>query len=151
MTLWKCFKKVNFEKSQQTTKKHAKLPSMQRVKVCIIPDHSKNQACYKNVKDSWLWEINIHIPHITFQNSLPSFKNGVDLDQLASNEASWSRSTPFSSIILNEYLLTLKAPITTAADDKFCNIFSNFGQKKSILHENRLPEDDSHEISCLIC
>ena len=30
--------------------------------------------------------------------------------------------------------LVLKAPITTAADDKFCNIFPN----------------DSHEISCLI-
>ena len=27
------FKKVNFEKNQQTTKKHAKLPSRQKVKV----------------------------------------------------------------------------------------------------------------------
>ena len=48
--------------------------------------------------------------------------------------------------------LTLKAPITTAADDKFCDIFPNFRQKKGmIFHENRLPADDSHEISCLIC
>ena len=48
--------------------------------------------------------------------------------------------------------LTLKAPITTAADDKFCDIFPDlryiYGM---ILHENRLPADDSHEISCLIC
>ena len=28
--------------------------------------------------------------------------------------------------ILRYRLLTLKAPITTAADDKFCNIFPNF-------------------------
>ena len=48
--------------------------------------------------------------------------------------------------------LTLKAPITTAADDKFWDIFPNFRQKQGmILHENRLPADDSHEISCLIC
>ena len=47
--------------------------------------------------------------------------------------------------------LTLKAPITTSADDKFCDIFTNFLTKKGmILHENRLPADDSHEISCLI-
>ena len=26
-------------------------------------------------------------------------------------------------------VLTLKAPITTAADDKFCDTFSNFRQK----------------------
>ena len=46
----------------------------------------------------------------------------------------------------------LKVPITTAADDKFWDIFPNFRQKKGmILHENRLPADDSHEISCLIC
>ena len=39
----------------------------------------------------------------------------------------------------------------TAADDKFCGIFSNFRQKYGmIVHENRLPADDSHEISCLI-
>ena len=37
-------------------------------------------------------------------------------------------------------MLTLKAPITTAADDQFCLIFPNFQEKK----------DDSHEISCLI-
>ena len=28
-------------------------------------------------------------------------------------------------------LLTLKAPITTAADDKFCDIFSNFRKIKA--------------------
>ena len=40
----------------------------------------------------------------------------------------------------------------TAADDKFCDIFPNFQQKKgTIFHENCLPADNSHEISCLIC
>ena len=48
--------------------------------------------------------------------------------------------------------LTLKAPITTAADDKFCDIFPIFRQKLGmIFHKNRLPADDSHEISYLIC
>ena len=48
-------------------------------------------------------------------------------------------------------LLTLKAPITTAADDKFFNIFPNFRKKEGmIFHENCLPADNSHEISCLL-
>ena len=39
-------------------------------------------------------------------------------------------------------ILTLKAPIPTAADDKFCDIFSNFRKKKgTIFHENRLPAE----------
>ena len=41
--------------------------------------------------------------------------------------------------------LILKAPIITAADDKSCDIFSNFRKKGMILHENRLPADDSHD------
>ena len=42
--------------------------------------------------------------------------------------------------------LALKAPITTAADDTFCDIFSNFRKKKKkIFHEDRLLADDSHE------
>ena len=46
--------------------------------------------------------------------------------------------------------LTPKAPIITVADDKFCDIFSNFRKKQGmILHESRLPADNSHEISCL--
>ena len=49
-------------------------------------------------------------------------------------------------------LLTLKAPITTAADDKYCEISPNYRKKYGmIFHENCLPADDSHEISCLIC
>ena len=41
---------------------------------------------------------------------------------------------------------------TTAADDKFCNIFPNFRKDYGIIfHENPLPADDSHEISFLIC
>ena len=48
--------------------------------------------------------------------------------------------------------LTLKAPITTVADVILCNIFSNFQiELGMIFHENRLPVDDSCEISCLIC
>ena len=48
--------------------------------------------------------------------------------------------------------LTLKAPITTAADDNFCDIFPSFRQKQGMkFHENHLPADDSHEMSCLIC
>ena len=53
--------------------------------------------------------------------------------------------------------LTLIAPITTAADDKFCDIFANFQRianfrkKGMMFHENRLPADDSHEISFFIC
>ena len=48
--------------------------------------------------------------------------------------------------------LTLRVPIMTAAEDRFCDIFPNFPKKKGmIFHENRLPADDSHEISCLIC
>ena len=39
---------------------------------------------------------------IFFQNSKPSFENSVDPDQLASDEASWSASTLFSSICLDE-------------------------------------------------
>ena len=54
--------------------------------------------------------------------------------------------------------LTLKAPIRTAADDKFGDIFPNFQKKGMILHENRLLADDSHDqtaqmcrLVCLIC
>ena len=40
--------------------------------------------------------------------------------------------------------------LTTAADDKFCDIFHNFRKKEGmIFHENRLPADDSHEIHAL--
>ena len=36
----------------------------------------------------------------------------------------------YMNCLKNEiYFLTLKAPITTAADDKFCDIFPNFRQK----------------------
>ena len=48
-------------------------------------------------------------------------------------------------------LLTLKAQITTAADDNFCDIFAIFFDKKIgfIFHENCLPADDSQEIASL--
>ena len=41
--------------------------------------------------------------------------------------------------------LTLKAPITTTADNKFWDIFPNYFKVK------RMPADNSHEILCLIC
>ena len=44
-----------------------------------------------------------------------------------------------------------KTPNTTAADNKFCDILLNFRKKGIIFHENCLPADNSHEISCLIC
>ena len=53
---------------------------------------------------------------------------------------------------MNSMILTHKAQITTAIDDTFCDIIPKFRKKIShdIFHENRLPADDSHEISCLI-
>ena len=56
----------------------------------------------------------------------------------------------FGSVIEQD-LLTLKAPITTLADDEFCNIFPNFQKiQRMILHKNRLTAEDSHEIPYLI-
>ena len=57
-----------------------------------------------------------------------------------------------------EYVLVKpKAPIMTAADDKFCDIFPYFRKKKitrgmlfrMIFHENRLSADDSHKYHAL--
>ena len=47
--------------------------------------------------------------------------------------------------------LTFKAPITIAAEDKFRDIFPFLKKYGMLFHENCLPEDDSHDISCLIC
>ena len=53
--------------------------------------------------------------------------------------------------MLGNFALTLKAPIRTAADDKFVDIFPNFRKKLAMIFlENRLPADNSHEISHLI-
>ena len=52
------------------------------------------------------------------------------------------KESPLSALAGKE--LTLKTPVTTAADDKFCNIFPHFRQKEGMkLHENRLPAEDS--------
>ena len=60
-------------------------------------------------------------------------------------------TSKFRSWVLSKTLI-LKAPNTTAADDKFCDFFPNFWQKQGMLfHENRLPADNPHEITCLIC
>ena len=46
----------------------------------------------------------------------------------------------------------MSSAFTTAADDTFCDIFLNFRKELGmIFHENFLPADNSHEISCLIC
>ena len=42
----------------------------------------------------------------------------------------------------DKQILLLKAPITTAADNKFCDIFPNFPKKEGmIFHENCLLAD----------
>ena len=61
----------------------------------------------------------------------------------STNETFWNLQSIYKLLITS---LTLNAPITTAIDNKFCAIFPNFRKKKGmILHENRLPADDSHE------
>ena len=62
------FEKIDFEKNQQTTKKHEKLPSSQRV-------------------NTWASPITV-FNLISILYSIPSLKNSVDSDQLASHEAS---------------------------------------------------------------
>ena len=42
------------------------------------------------------------------------------------------------------YALTLKAPITTAADDKFCDIFLNF-QKNKVYFRNKETQQQHFE------
>ena len=70
--------------------------------------------------------------------NLSLFENRVDPDRMASDDAIWSGSTLFSTLIVITCIqlescrltgLTLKAPITTAADDKVCEIFTSFRQK----------------------
>ena len=52
-------------------------------------------------------------------------------------------------IVCKELYTYVKELIMTAADDKFCDVFFKFSEKKTY-YENRLPADDSHEISCLV-
>ena len=46
-------------------------------------------------------------------------------------------------MLWSDFILGSKAPIMTAADDKFCDTFLNFRKKNKqqemIFHENRLP------------
>ena len=62
------------------------------------------------------------------------------------------------SNLIRAYTVVLKSYIAYAslsndlAPLKICNIFPNFlTERGMIIHENRLPADDSHEISYLIC
>ena len=43
------FEKVDFEKNQQTTKRHAKLPSLQRVNSCLA---EFEYLCFANIADT---------------------------------------------------------------------------------------------------
>ena len=54
-------------------------------------------------------------------------------------ECAITKTVCFAVSYRAEKVEPFKAPITTAADHKFCDIFPNF------------LSDDSHEISCLIC
>ena len=70
--------------------------------------------------------------------------------------AVWSGSTLFVEETSKTFQqmtnqMTNKAPIKTAADNNFCDIFLNFQKKGTIFHENSLPADDSDETSYLIC
>ena len=59
-------------------------------------------------------------------------------------------NSSFWAYAINNKILSLKAPITTATDGKFCNIFPDFRQKYGMIFNENRPADDSHEISCLI-
>ena len=50
---------------------------------------------------------------------------------------------------MTKYLLTLKVPITTAADDKFSRSFRFLNKKGMIFHENRLSADHSVKYALL--
>ena len=68
-------------------------------------------------------------------------------------DSSGYASGPIRICLFIDYIIiTLKVPITTAAEGKCLHIFPNFQKKKGmIFHENRLLADNSHEISNLIC
>ena len=51
---------------------------------------------------------------------------------------------------MSSWKLTIKEPITTAADNKFFDIFSNL-LKKIMYDISSESADVSHEISCLLC
>ena len=60
------------------------------------------------------------------------------------------RTTEFENNRLGFIDLTLKAPITTAADDNFLGIFLNFDKNK-VRYLMRIVSVNSHGISCLNC
>ena len=129
-TFWK-----KWEKNQQT-KKPAKLPSRQRV-------NNLHAGLFLS-----FFRLLISFSVFFFLFSRP----GVTICR------AWNGSKPFARVISRRQQLELagkelthKVPITTAADGNFCRIFPNFQKKSMIFHENRLPSDDSHELSCLIC
>ena len=43
-------------------------------------------------------------------------------------------------------IIKFKQRITSASDDHFCIIFSNFPKKSMIFKQHHLPSDDSHKI-----
>ena len=60
--------------------------------------------------------------HVNSWDSGPVWNSGI---KESSNEI-WVQ---LAKLFSRKYVLTLKVPITTAADDKFCDIFLNFGKK----------------------
>ena len=95
------------------------------------PKATKNESIYKYLINEFLYNVTFRLLHSLLE---PKF---------------WLSKyyTCFGKLTLISYL-TIKAPIATAVDDKFWDIFPNFRQKQGmILHENRLPAEDSHKIS----
>ena len=79
----------------------------------------------------------------SFTSKLYACKDSLEHSPLADNR--------YQHLMDRLISFTNKAPITTAADDKFCYIFPIFPITECmIFHENRLPADDSQKISCLI-
>ena len=79
---------------------------------------------------------------------------GLDLNCLTLRWYSWKNYLKMSSLKkISRQHLTLKAPITTTADDKLCDIFPNSPPPPSKKKKRYgiLWESSAHEISCLIC
>ena len=90
----------------------------------------------------WWSSVVLHAKATFITHSRPSF--GVHVKICLYGDVTTSEMDAMATI------LTLKAPITTAADDTFCDIILNL-KKGMIFHENCLQADNSHEIACLFC
>ena len=84
--------------------------------------------------------IHIKLYHSSYKHLFTGrVESNKNPDQITSLEASWSGTTVFFLKMINpgsagqEYkiwwILTLKVPVTIAADDKYCDIFPNLQKK----------------------